>query len=100
MVDIFGHRHEVRARSGQQQQAAVSICVHPGELAIAAGSEGGFAATITQVIFRGSHTQVDFHPHAMPDLQLTLQAPGDFALPSGSVIHVRAEDGWIIPDAG
>ena len=100
MVDIFGHRHEVRARSGQQQQAVVSICVHPGELAIAAGSEGGFAATITQVIFRGSHTQVDFHPHAMPDLQLTLQAPGDFALPSGSVIHVRAEDGWIIPDAG
>lgn len=98
-IEIFGRRQEVRARPDQAKARAAKISVHPNELCLAEADEDGFAATVERIVYRGSHSQVYFHPRQMPDLSLTLHAPHDKSLSPGHVISVRINDGWVIPAA-
>ncbi|MCX8997340.1 ABC transporter ATP-binding protein [Rhizobiaceae bacterium BDR2-2] len=99
IVEIFGTRHQVRAKPGQQQAPDAKLCIHPGEFGLAGTEDDGFSATVERVIYRGSHNQIDFHADAMPDIPLTLHSYDEQPLSPGSSISVRVNDGWVIPAA-
>lgn len=98
-VEIFGERHDVRARPGQQATTDAKLSLHPDDLVLADTAEGGFAAEIERITYRGSHNQVHFRPRRMPELSLTLHTPHNRPLSPGGTISVRVNDGWLLPAA-
>jgi iron(III) transport system ATP-binding protein len=99
VVNIFGLDHQVRARKGQPRQAYGNLCVHSSGMRMAGTGEAGITAKVERVIYRGNYNQIDFRVGAAPDLNLTLHAQGEIALPSDDTIQICIGDGWVIPQA-
>ncbi|MFE0018664.1 ABC transporter ATP-binding protein [Mesorhizobium sp. NPDC059054] len=99
IVSLFGKDHRVRARTTEQVRSSARLSVHTSAMRLAQPGEDGFAGKVERVIYRGNHSQVDFIATAEPELQLTLHAPADVAIPADDTIQVCISDGWVIPAA-
>lgn len=93
-VDIFGAHVVVRARD--MAKGAAEACVRPEGLTLRPRGSDAFAATVTDVVFRGAVSSLTVEPAAVADIRLELDvrhAPPEL----GAQVHVGVSDGWCLP---
>lgn len=94
-VNVLGQQAQLRCRPDQGISTKAKICVRPADLEVVA--DGGFAAEIKRVIYRGGGARIEAFPVAQPDVHLHFDMPDPVSLEEGSQTRIRIKSGWVIP---
>ena len=93
-VEPFGATVVLRGRI--ESVGTAQACVRPEGLSLDAEGAQTFAATVTDVVFRGAVSSITVAPVAAPDMRLELDA-SDAAPEIGARVNIGVNDGWCLP---
>jgi len=100
MVRLLGYDMRLRAAPAQKACRNASICLRPGDMAIAAPGEAGIACRVARASYQGGHWRVHLVAEAADAVTFVINHASDVPPAIGALISLTINAGWVIPDTG